>query len=178
MIRAEQFRNKHAGQTCAVLGGGTTLPYDLRAIPQVDVLIGVNQHSNILPVDYIVFSDREMWDFVKNVDGCYKVTHLDKFRDRSDVILMESAPHIGFSGAKAIWFADYLGFEKTYVCGMDQYEANDDREYWWQGPQSWPFKAKHHQARSDMERWKEFIKRLQFPERVYFVSGRLKEIHQ
>lgn len=178
MLRADQVRNKHQGQTCAVLGGGTSLPNDLRKIPQVDCLIGVNQHSNILPLDYIVFSDREMWPFIQDIEGCYKVSNLNKWTDRSDFILINDAPHIGFSGAKAIWFADWLGFESIFVCGIDQYQDNDGREYWWQGPQSWPFKAKHHQARNDLDRWKEFLKRLQYPDRVYFASGRLKELHQ
>ncbi len=59
-----QFKDFHKGQTCAILGGGVSLPKDLRSIPQVDVLIGVNQHAVILPLDYIVFSDREMWKYI------------------------------------------------------------------------------------------------------------------
>lgn len=178
MLRADQVRNKHKGQTCAVLGGGTSLPFDLRKIPAVDVLIGVNQHSNILPLDYIVFSDREMWPFVKDIEGCYKVSNLNKWADRSDFILINDAPHIGFSGAKAVWFADWLGFDRVYVCGMDQYQENDEREYWWQGPQSLPFKARHLSARSDLSRWRDFLNALQYPDRIFFVSGRLKELHQ
>ena len=172
------FKNKHAGQTCAILGGGVSLPFDIRRIEQVDCLIGVNQHSLILPLDYLVFSDRHMWEFVEPFHDILKITNLNKFHDRSDVIKGDEAPHIGFSGAKAIWYAVEMGFEKIYVCGMDQYEDKQGREYWWQGPQSWPFKATHMTARNDLSRWKEFLENLRYPDRVFFESGRLKELHQ
>jgi hypothetical protein len=172
------FKDKHKGQTCAILGGGVSLPADLRSIEPVDCLIGVNQHSLILPLDYLVFSDRHMWEFVEPYKDIMKITNLNKFNDRSDVIHAGETPPVGFSGAKAVWCAVEMGFERIYVCGMDQYEDKDGREYWWQGPQSWPFKAAHMSARTDLTRWKEFIENLRYPERVFFVSGRLKEIHQ
>lgn len=172
------FHNLHAGETCAVLGGGVSLPADLRMIPQVDRLIGVNQHALILPLDYLVFSDRDVYEFIQEYRDILKITNLNKWHDRSDFIHAGECPAIGFSGAKAIWCADKMGFEKIYVCGMDQYQDYGGREYWWQGPQSWPFKAKHHSARDSLNRWGEFISSLDHPERVYFVSGRLKEMHQ
>lgn len=178
MYRLIDFKDKHKGQTCAILGGGVTLPTDLRSIPQVDVLIGVNQHSVILPLDYLVFLDREMWKFIENIDGCYKVSSLNKWSDRKDFIHVGEWPAVGFSGALGVWFADQLGFETIYVCGMDQYEDHMGREYWWQGPQSEPFVAKHHGARNDLSRWKDFLLSLQHPERVTFVSGRLRKVHQ
>ena len=173
-----QFKNFHKGQTCAILGGGVSLPKDLRSIPQVDILMGVNQHAIILPLDYIVFSDREMWKYIEDVDGCYKVSNLNKWRDRKDFIHCGEAPAIGFSGAKAVWVADQMGFEKIYICGIDQYQNRDGREYWWQGCQSEPFVSKHISARDDLARWKQFLLTLQNPDRVFFVSGRLKELHQ
>lgn len=178
MIPFNHFKNKHKGQTCAVLGGGVSLPADLRAIEPVDVLIGVNQHSLVLPLDYLVFSDRHMWEFIEPYRDVLKITNLNKFHDRSDVIHCGECPPIGFSGAKAVWCAAQMGFDKIFVCGMDQYADQGGREYWWQGPQSWPFEAKHHQARSDLSRWKEFINSLDDPKKVFFVSGRLKEVHQ
>jgi hypothetical protein len=178
MQNLNSYKNKHKGQTCAVLGGGVMLPSDLRAIPQVDVLIGVNQHTLILPLDYVAFLDRHMWDFVEGYRDILKLTTLNKWAGRNDVIHCGECPPIGFSGGLAVWVADQMGFETIYVCGMDQYTDMGGREYWWQGPQSWPFEAKHRTARNDLDRWKQFVSSMQNPSRIYFVSGRLKEIHQ
>ena len=177
MERISQYKDHHKGQTCAVLGGGVMLPVDLRAIPQVDILMGVNQHSLILPLDYLAFCDRHMWDFVGGFRDIKKITNLSHWR-QSDVIHAGECPPIGFSGGLAVWCADQMGFETIYVCGMDQYTDYGGREYWWQGPQSWPFQSKHHSARNDLTRWKEFIGGMRHPERIHFVSGRLKEVHQ
>lgn len=178
MPRISEFKDFHIGQTCAVLGGGVTLPEDLRVIPQVDVLMGVNQHSLILPLDYVVFVDRHMANYVEQYRDIFKISTLNKWSNRSDFIHCGECPPIGFSGAVAIWCADQMGFEKILICGMDQYQNRDGREYWWQGPQSEPFEAKHKSARDDLSRWKEFLLGLQHPERIFFVSGRLKEVHQ
>jgi hypothetical protein len=176
MRRFNSYLGMHKGETCAVLGGGVTLPADLREIPQVDILIGVNQHSLILPLDYVVFSDRNMWEYLSGYKDILKITNLSKY-DYDDVIHAGEIPPIGFSGAKAVWCAERMGFERIYVCGMDQYQPRDGREYWWQGPQT-KLAFDHHHARDDMSRWKEFLNSLEYKDRVFFVSGRLKEIHQ
>lgn len=174
MRSLNSYKGIHAGETCAVLGGAVTLPADLRAIPQVDVLIGVNQHSLILPLDYVCFLDRHMWDYVEGFRDILKVTPLNKFSGRDDVIHAGEAPTIGFSGALAVWVAGIMAFEKIYVCGMDQYQDRDGREYWWEGPQS-VMKVRHHAARNDLSRWQDFVNSLEWKGRIEFVSGRLKE---
>lgn len=178
MQNINHYKNKHRGQTCAVLGGGVMLPSDLRAIPQVDVLIGVNQHTLILPLDYVAFFDRHMWDYVGGYRDILKLTTLNKWSNRQDVIHCEGCPPVGYSGGLAIWAADQMGFETIYLCGMDHYQDQGGREYWWQGPQSLPFEARHHLGRDDLGRWKEFLGGMKNPKRIYFVSGRLKEAHQ
>jgi len=79
MERIENYKNYHKGQTCAILGGGPSLPYDLRNIEDVDVLIGVNQHSLILPCDYIVFSDRHMWPLIEPIKFIDSLNHPERF---------------------------------------------------------------------------------------------------
>jgi hypothetical protein len=176
MERIEQYKNAHLGQTCAILCGGPSLPTDLHAIPDVDVLIGVNQHANILPLDYLVFSDRHMWPLIENVPGCKFITHLNKFpTDR--VIHAGIWPSMGYSGQRAIYAADYMGFDTIYICGMNQYDRKEQREYWWEGPQCKEMQV-HTHCNADLGRLKEFIDSLNHPERIYFVSGQLKEIHQ
>jgi hypothetical protein len=119
-----------------------------------------------------------MWEFVEGYRDILKLTTLNKWAGRNDVIHCGECPPIGFSGGLAVWVADQMGFDTIYVCGMDQYTDMGGREYWWQGPQSWPFEAKHRTARNDLDRWKQFVSSMQNPSRIYFVSGRLKEVHQ
>jgi hypothetical protein len=178
MQPVEYFKDEYKGKTCAILGGGVSLITDLRAIEPVDILIGVNQHSLILPLDFLVFRDREIWPLINQIYDCKFVTHLNKFND-SRVIHAGIAPPIGYSGGMAVWFADYLGFERIDICGMDQYDPNKygGREYWWEGPQATKSRP-HTSCNSDLGRMKSFIDTLQHPERIWFTSGRLKGIHQ
>jgi len=178
MPKIDQFKDFHKGETAVICGGGVSLPSDLRRIEAVDRIIGVNQHSLILPLDYLCFLDRHMWPLVKDFRDIKLVTKLNKFFAEHHVIHANVAPPIGYSGAFAIWVADYLGFDRIDVCGMDQYEdRKDNREYWWQGPQTGPGN-KHKLCKADLGLLKKFIDELQHPERVFFTSGRLKEIHQ
>ena len=175
MQRIENYKDYHAGEICAVLCGGPSLPYDLRRIPDVDVLIGVNQHSLILDCNYIVFSDRHMWDLIEPIKDCKYITHINKFTDPR-VIHAGIWPSMGYSGQRAIYAADYMGFEEVYICGMNQYDRREKREYWWEGPQCKEMQ-RHTHCRADLSRLKEFIDSLNHPERIFFASGQLKEIH-
>lgn len=176
MDQIHNYKDIHRGKTAAVLCGGTSLPHDLDSIPDVDYLIGVNQHAMILPLDYLVFSDRDVWDIVSQKKHCKFITHLNKY-NLPNVIHAGIWPPMGYSGQRAIYAADYLGFESIHICGMDQYDQKGNREYWWEGPQCKEMQ-RHSHCKSDLRRVKEFIDTLQHPERIFFASGRLKEIHQ
>jgi len=176
MDQIHNYKDIHRGKTAAVLCGGTSLPHDLDSIPDVDYLIGVNQHAMILPLDYLVFSDRDVWDIVSQKKHCKFITHLNKY-NLPNVIHAGIWPPMGYSGQRAIYAADYLGFKSIHICGMDQYDQAGNREYWWEGPQCKEMQ-RHSHCKSDLRRVKEFIDTLQHPERIFFASGRLKEIHQ
>lgn len=173
-----QWKDHHKGETAVICGGGASLAHDLRKIKACDRIIGVNQHSLILPLDYLCFLDRGMWPFIKDFHDMKLVTRLNKYNSERHVIHVNVGPSIGYSGIFAIWVADYFGFDRIDVCGMDQYEdKKDGRDYWWQGPQT-PDVLCHNECKSDLQRIKDFIDNLQHPERVFFTSGRLKELHQ
>ena len=178
LMEIEQLKGKHKGETCAVLGGGVSLPNDVRAIKPVDRLIGINQHSMILDLDYLVYLDSHLHEIVSTIPGLTLITKKRKHCG-TNVVHAGVAPPIGYSGLLAIWVADYLGFERIDVCGMDQYQKRPaDREYWWEGPQALKMQ-RHHLATNDLKQLKAFLDdKLQHPERVFFVSGRLKEAHQ
>lgn len=172
-----QYRDIHQNETCAILGGGVMLPSDLRSIPQVDILMGINQHTLILPLDYVAFVDRHMFPFVEGYHDIKKITPLNKWGDRDDFIHAGEWPQLGYSGCLAVWAADQMGFKEIICCGMDQYQDYGGREYWWEGPQS-PVTNRHHGAKADLTRWIDFLNSLRNPRRVRFASGRIKEAWQ
>ena len=179
----ESYKNVHKGKTCAILGGGTSLPKDMRELPEVDMLIGINQHSIILPLDYIVFADIGMWPYVKGqpVTFITKITDLDDYVGKEIIVSRQSLTH-NYSGSLALKAADMMGFDKIYVCGTDQYDRGDveheDARYWWwqatQTPQTRKDKAVH----AKPENLIAFLRQLKNSQNVYFMSGRLKELHQ
>jgi len=171
----DKLRNYHEGKTCAILGGGISLVSDLHHLPDVDRLVGVNQHALILDLDYVVFSDKEMWKYVEPYHWIYKISHHYDFRDRDDYIDSGICPQFGFSGARAIWVCDFMGFDQIHVCGIDHYDSHPDgREYWWQIGKN--EKPQHHKHNRYINNWKRVKDSLNNPERVSFVSGRVKEV--
>lgn len=173
------YKDHHKGKKCAILGGGTSLPFDIKALPDdIDIFIGVNQHSLILPLDYISFVDKKMWPYLK--DHCDKfITRTVDLLDQDDklIIRMKQSLWHNYSGALAIYAADKMGMT-SYVCGIDQYnKSDDDRYYWWEGPQT-PQRQKDRKNHSVLLPMKNFIRTLRYPNKVYFMSGRIKEQHQ
>lgn len=173
MIRLEQYKDWGIGKTIGILGGGVNLPSDLRKMPDVNVLMGINQHTLILDLDFIVFLDKEMAEYVID-HPAKKITHHNNWEGRSDFVNSGIAPSFGFSGALGIWIADYMNFDHVYVCGIDQYENREDgREYWWQAKKSEPT---HHHCSGNNKRWIEIRDNLKRPNRIKFMSGKLKEL--
>lgn len=130
MLDLAHFKNRHKGKSVAVLGGAPSLLPDLYHLPQRFDLIGVNQHALLLPLRYILFSDQPIFSIVKD-HPAYKVSH---FRDLSGDNLVWGGiiPNFNLSGPKAIWLADFLGYDEIRVCGMDGYAT--DRRYWHDQP--------------------------------------------
>lgn len=164
----ESFKGIQEGKTAAVLGGGPMLPDDIYSLPEDVVLIGVNHHTLLLPLDYIVFHDKPVWPYVKN-HPALKITHHREF-EGPDCVFAGLVPNFHFSGAKAIWIADFMGFEKTYVCGIDDYAFG--RRYWHS-----PVNEEMQPCRGsvNLKLWSIIKAALKHPERVEFVSGPLKE---
>lgn len=177
-MEIELLKDRHAGQTAAILCGGVSLPADVRSIHPADCLIGVNQHAMIMDLDYLVFLDSHLWPIVSALPDVRLITKKRK-HSAPNLIHAGAAPPVGYSGLLAIWCADYMGFERVDVCGMDQYQKRPgDREYWWEGPQAKQMQ-RHHNCRDDLSMLKQFLSdKLSHPERLHFASGRLKELHQ
>lgn len=127
-LHLEHFKGRHKGERCAVLGGGASLIRDMNAIPADARLIGINQHTAILPLDYIVFSDPHIADAVKDVD-CVKFTHYAKLWG-GRIAGCAFAPNFGLTGPLGVWIAGYMDFARIQVAGMDGYLG--EKRYWYQ----------------------------------------------
>jgi len=108
----------------AVLGGGQSLPEDLKKIPKC-FLIGVNQHaSELVRPDLIIFTDDKYHNF-KTDTKTKTLQWSSKF------------PEFPTSGHFAAWYAGTLTKDKIYLCGFDMYESNyfhTNHEMTWGGP--------------------------------------------
>jgi hypothetical protein len=172
------MKDQHKGSTCAILGGGPSLVEDIQNLPEVNKLFGVNQHTMILNLDYLVFIDTKLWAHVKTCNTTFITRILPEDTDDKEFIQVRQMQNHNYSGAMAIWAADKMGFDKVYCCGMDQYD-NADKLWWWQGPQLENEEIRKQRARVvDTEPMIKFLKSLRNPQKVFFMSGRLKELHQ
>lgn len=167
MLDLVQFKNKHKGGSVAVLGGAPSLLTDLYHLPQHFDLIGVNQHTLLLPLSYILFSDKPVFEIIKD-HPAYKVSH---FRELSGegMIWAGVIPNFNLSGPKAIWLADYLGYEEILVCGMDGYAT--DRRYWHDQPEE---RSIQNSYQRDKNIWSLLKGSLSNPEKVRFTCGELQ----
>jgi len=111
------------GRPAAVLGGGPSLPDQLRLVPADAVLIGVNHHaSRLVDCDYIVFNDPHTFDDVRDLPGEKISPHPHVSNVRPTGIWPA-----GFSAGTGAWLAGHLGCRPIILCGMDLYQG--DRKY-------------------------------------------------
>jgi len=163
------------GQTVAILGGSPALVQDMKQLPATEQLWGVNQHTAILPLDLIVFIDTKLWPYIKDMHDTF-ITRTAECDETKTIIRVRQQLTHNYSGALALFAADKMGFDKVYVAGMDQYDLEADRTYWWEGPQT-PDVVRSRRLCTDVEPVVKFVRTLRHPQNVYFMSGRLKEQH-
>jgi hypothetical protein len=166
VIELSSIRGRHQGCEIAVLGGGPTLLQDLRHVPHDAILIGVNQHTLLLNLDYLYFFDEAVYEAVRDTDALICTHHRDVAQIATGVI-----PDFGLSGPMAVWMADLLGAARVIVAGCDNYGS--DRRYW----HSLPGTATQ-PTTGGMEPWRRCRDHLQHPERVFVASGPLTEVFQ
>lgn len=164
-MELEAFPNRHAGETVCILGGAPSLPRDLTNLPDECRLIGLNQHTLILPLDYCFFADPRVWWVVQQ----YRVNVITTYaviREREDVLFTSTCPNVGLSGPMSVWCAGFLGFEEIVVMGCDAYQS--DRRYWHS-------LERHDVHGQDCSPWLTVRDRMERPERVRFTD---KELHR
>jgi hypothetical protein len=165
----EFYKDEFTNQECVILGGGPNTPEDYWACPQKATFkIGVNQHACLLEdLQFIVFHDPKVWEVVKN-HPAKKITIHENFEG---IIQSGICPQFGFSGAQAVWIAEYMGFEKIHLCGFGCYE-DQSRDYW----HSLSGEFTHSHALQFESVWNLVKRKMQNPNKVNVLSGPLKEI--
>ncbi len=138
---------------------------DIKRVPFDAILIGVNQHTMLMNLDYLVFEDREIYPIVRESDAPLCTVH----RDLAD-IYTGLTPGYGLSGATAAWIADYLEASQVILCGMDNYSQG--RRYW-HSPPGWKGDAL---GTTCISIWHQVHRQMERPERVKAVSGPLTEV--
>ncbi|WP_339862363.1 hypothetical protein [Paremcibacter congregatus] len=104
------------GKVAALLGGGPSLPDQLKHIPPDAVLFGINHHaSRLVDCDYIVFNDLITWEAVKDLPG-RKIS-------RWGQDIRWPAKRGMISGVVALEYVLQAGFDLVILAGFDCYQT-------------------------------------------------------
>jgi len=173
---------QHTNKPVAVLGGGPSLPEDLKKIPKDCILISCNHHAfRLVEPDYMCFLDpvennhsQVFKDICKDPKGAKRISYSNL--DLTDYYCINEAQFHTSSdtGIFSSWVASYITSGNVYLCGFnlrDQSEPmhfyeNPDTVTAWGGP-SMDVK---------LERWRKLREGIERPERVKAVSGILKTV--
>jgi len=175
MMKMSEYQGRYAGKPAAVLGGGPSLPEDLKKVPKGSVLIAVNYHAlRLVDAEFMVFNDDPLGDprlFAAAKDfGGVRVNPDKNFSDvEFDVPVWTGF----FSSNTAAWFALWMGCDPVILCGMDCYQG--DRVYFHEYSHDTP--AFHYPLDHYLDPWKEDGQHLlPHKERLKVMSGPLVQI--
>jgi hypothetical protein len=120
------YRDLYTGRPAAVLGGGPSLPGDMKNLPDDCLLIAVNYHALMLcQVDFMVYNDEPESDPLLLKAVRTASTILVSPDRKTSHIDFDVAVWTGFySSNTAAWFALWMGCNPVILCGMDCYQGN------------------------------------------------------
>ena len=131
MNRVGELFNKHKGSTIVIMGGGSTLPSDLKNY-KADIYISCNHHAvSRYHADYITAMDSAvnsvpihhfMAKFNTPLISPYK--HYGKYR-----VDLTSRPHLDHfinTGIMSIFIAQQMGASRIICCGFDFYQSDEN----------------------------------------------------
>lgn len=169
--------NKYAGRPAAVLGGGPSLPEDLKRVPPGALMIAVNYHAfyhlDRIP-DFMVYNDVPSTNPLQEQAVLdHKTIHVSP-EPTSDVIFDIPDVWTGFfSSNTAAWFALFLGCDPVILCGMDCYQGEVKHCY----PSTYQSQMFDMPLDFYTRPWiEEGLKLLPHVERVKVVSGPLVDV--
>ena len=171
----KELRDIHDNTPVAVLGGGPSLPGDLKKLHKETILIGVNYHFHRLTnADYMVFMDKGFLtrnaDFIKNIDAI----KISQYAHQSDYLLDVDFWDGGFSSTLATWLAGYISSGPVLLCGMDCYQGKEKYFYDIQKPLT--HRTYTSSLESNLKAWSHALEKTENPERIKAVSGPLVQL--
>jgi hypothetical protein len=163
-------------RAAAILGGGPSLPEDLKRLPPDCWLISVNDHAfHHCKPHVLVYQDelkRSYTSAVRAVAENFDGMIVCPFEE-SHVTLPRGWWDENMSSALATWFALWSDCDPVLLCGMDCYQG--DVKYCHPRPEFdhpiFRVPLEHH-----LERWRQAFTKCPHPERIKAVSGPLVDI--
>lgn len=158
----------------AILGGGPSLPKDIKRLPKDCVLISVNDHAfHHCKPDVLVYQDKLMYaPAVREVLKTFKGVVVTP-QPESHVPLPKGWWDGNQSSCLATWYACWMDYDPVILCGMDCY----------QGPVKYchPRPGFDHPVfRAPLEKhfeiWAKAFDKCPHPERITAMSGPLAKV--
>jgi len=159
--KMSEYKDIYKGRPAAVLGGGPSLPEDMKKLPKDCVLISVNSHALMLcKAEFMVFND--------DPD---EFNLLNTAVQKHEQILVSPGPlsdiefdvpvWTGFySSNAAAWFALWLGCNPVILCGMDCYQGEKKYFHEYEDMPHFHYPLEHHitpwveDAKNMLPEWK------------------------
>ncbi len=119
-----ELMNKYQGYPAAVLGGGPSLPADMKHLPKDCLLISVNHHAFLLcEPDFIVYNDQPSTD--PDMECVVKSCEAIRVSpDPTSDVEFDVPVWTGFTSSNTgAWLALWMGCNPVILCGMDLYQG-------------------------------------------------------
>jgi len=171
MEKMSQYRNRFEGKPAAVLGGGPSLPGDLRRLPADCLLIAVNYHAFLFcQPQFMVYNDQPESD-PRLMEAVQRKAAILVSPEPTSDIAFDVPVWTGFySSNTAAWFALWMGCDPVILCGMDCYQG----EIKYCHPTDRDDPAWHYPLADHLRPWIEDGRNeLPHPERLCAMSGPL-----
>lgn len=185
-MRMSELKGRFEGRPAAVLGGGPSLPEDMRKLglvagiasgksaPRNDmVLIAVNHHAGLVcEPDFMVYNDKpEPGSELERAIG--RAIAIRVSPEPSSDVKFDVEVWTGFySSQTAVWLALWLGCTPVVLCGMDCYQGERAYFHDYEDQVHFHYPLEHH-----ISSWLEEAKnKLPGWERVRVMSGPLVQV--
>jgi hypothetical protein len=128
-MKLSELRDLYPHTPAAVLGGGPSMPADLKQLPRTCIKIAVNYHAHVVGIkpEFMVYLDDPR--IRPQMLRVLKDEHVVKVSPEygSDVEMDVKYWRGNNSATTAAWLALWMGCDPVYLCGMNLYM--DDVKY-------------------------------------------------
>lgn len=162
------------GIPAAVLGGGPSLPDDIRKLPRECLMIAVNDHAfhHCMPHVMVYQDHLKFAPAVANALEDFEVVVVCPWAN-SDVKLPKGWWDGNQSSCLAAWYACWIGASEVILCGMDCYQGKEKYCHPRPGFDHPIFRVP---VEKHLELWRGAFDACPNPERIRAMSGPLTQV--